>query len=159
MFLLACFVIFMKECADYLSPLIQSRAVQTSFSAVKAHLQRRRWCDTSESFVQPTWHERASLLVDASVCCRSWQRSCIRGRQNVMCFNACVCVFFFFLYLSDKHETKLKGLIYFQAIEEVYYDHLRSATKVSPAGVCFSLLTPKFIWKIRNLLKNFDLTN
>ena len=32
--------------------------------------------------------------------------------------------------LSDKHETKLKGLIYFQAIEEVYYDHLRSATKV-----------------------------
>lgn len=33
--------------------------------------------------------------------------------------------------LSDKHETKLKGLIYFQAIEEVYYDHLRSATKVT----------------------------
>lgn len=31
---------------------------------------------------------------------------------------------------SDKHETKLKGVIYFQAIEEVYYDHLRSATKV-----------------------------
>lgn len=31
---------------------------------------------------------------------------------------------------SDKHETKLKGIIYFQAIEEVYYDHLRSATKV-----------------------------
>lgn len=37
---------------------------------------------------------------------------------------------FFSLHLSDKHETKLKGLIYFQAIEEVYYDHLRSATKV-----------------------------
>lgn len=32
---------------------------------------------------------------------------------------------------TDKHETKLKGLIYFQAIEEVYYDHLRSAAKVS----------------------------
>lgn len=32
---------------------------------------------------------------------------------------------------SDKHETKLKGVIYFQAIEEVYYDHLRSATKVT----------------------------
>ena len=31
---------------------------------------------------------------------------------------------------TDKHETKLKGVIYFQAIEEVYYDHLRSATKV-----------------------------
>lgn len=32
---------------------------------------------------------------------------------------------------ADKHETKLKGVIYFQAIEEVYYDHLRSAAKVS----------------------------
>ncbi|XP_074191479.1 pleckstrin homology-like domain family B member 1 isoform X19 [Rhinolophus sinicus] len=32
-------------------------------------------------------------------------------------------------YYVDKHETKLKGIIYFQAIEEVYYDHLRSAAK------------------------------
>lgn len=45
---------------------------------------------------------------------------------------------------ADKHETKLKGVIYFQAIEEVYYDHLRSATKVplcpftrSPSAPCF----------------------
>lgn len=36
---------------------------------------------------------------------------------------------------ADKHETKLKGVIYFQAIEEVYYDHLRSAAKVR-AGHC-----------------------
>lgn len=36
---------------------------------------------------------------------------------------------------ADKHETKLKGVIYFQAIEEVYYDHLRSAAKVrGPEG-------------------------
>ncbi|XP_004385711.1 pleckstrin homology-like domain family B member 1 isoform X2 [Trichechus manatus latirostris] len=34
-------------------------------------------------------------------------------------------------YYVDKHETKLKGVIYFQAIEEVYYDHLRSAAKKS----------------------------
>ncbi|XP_051962850.1 pleckstrin homology-like domain family B member 1 isoform X2 [Xyrauchen texanus] len=34
-----------------------------------------------------------------------------------------------FSYYGDKHESKLKGVIYFQAIEEVYYDHLRSATK------------------------------
>lgn len=40
-------------------------------------------------------------------------------------------IFIFLFSLSDKHETKLKGLIYFQAIEEVYYDHLRSATKVN----------------------------
>uniref|UniRef100_A0A673L3L7 Pleckstrin homology-like domain family B member 1 n=1 Tax=Sinocyclocheilus rhinocerous TaxID=307959 RepID=A0A673L3L7_9TELE len=38
-----------------------------------------------------------------------------------------------FSYYVDKHETKLKGVIYFQAIEEVYYDHLRSATKVMSA--------------------------
>lgn len=33
--------------------------------------------------------------------------------------------------ISDKHETKLKGVIYFQAIEEVYYDHLKNAYKVN----------------------------
>lgn len=33
---------------------------------------------------------------------------------------------------SDKHEAKLKGVIYFQAIEEVYYDHLKNAHKVTP---------------------------
>ncbi|XP_056400010.1 pleckstrin homology-like domain family B member 1 isoform X13 [Hyla sarda] len=32
-------------------------------------------------------------------------------------------------YYVDKHEARLKGVIYFQAIEEVYYDHLRSAAK------------------------------
>ncbi|XP_028931386.1 pleckstrin homology-like domain family B member 1 isoform X3 [Ornithorhynchus anatinus] len=32
-------------------------------------------------------------------------------------------------YYVDKHETKLKGVVYFQAIEEVYYDHVRSAAK------------------------------
>uniref|UniRef100_A0A8C6XVZ1 PH domain-containing protein n=1 Tax=Naja naja TaxID=35670 RepID=A0A8C6XVZ1_NAJNA len=32
-------------------------------------------------------------------------------------------------YYVDKHEAKLKGLIYFQAIEEVYYDHLQCAAK------------------------------
>uniref|UniRef100_A0A8D1TQG0 PH domain-containing protein n=1 Tax=Sus scrofa TaxID=9823 RepID=A0A8D1TQG0_PIG len=37
-------------------------------------------------------------------------------------------------YYVDKHETKLKGVIYFQAIEEVYYDHLRSAAKVRARG-------------------------
>ncbi|KAG1958863.1 pleckstriny-like domain family B [Pimephales promelas] len=43
-----------------------------------------------------------------------------------------------FSYYIDKHETKLKGVIYFQAIEEVYYDHLRSATKVTSERMpCF----------------------
>lgn len=32
---------------------------------------------------------------------------------------------------SDQDERKLKGVIYFQAIEEVYYDHLRTATTVT----------------------------
>ncbi|XP_051788120.1 LOW QUALITY PROTEIN: pleckstrin homology-like domain family B member 1 [Erpetoichthys calabaricus] len=38
-------------------------------------------------------------------------------------------------YYADKHETKLKGVIYFQAIEEVYYDHLRSAAKKGRFGL------------------------
>ncbi|XP_076816625.1 uncharacterized protein LOC143462376 isoform X1 [Clavelina lepadiformis] len=29
-------------------------------------------------------------------------------------------------YYSDKHETKVKGIIYFQAIEDVFFDHLKS---------------------------------
>lgn len=34
------------------------------------------------------------------------------------------------MFSPDKHEVKLKGVIYFQAIEEVYYDHLKNAHKV-----------------------------
>ncbi|XP_071376745.1 pleckstrin homology-like domain family B member 1 isoform X2 [Centroberyx affinis] len=46
-----------------------------------------------------------------------------------------------FNYYVDKHETKLKGLIYFQAIEEVYYDHLRSATKSPNPSLTFCVKT------------------
>lgn len=38
---------------------------------------------------------------------------------------------YFNTIIADKHETKLKGVIYFQAIEEVYYDHLKNANKVN----------------------------
>ncbi|XP_074833282.1 pleckstrin homology-like domain family B member 1 isoform X10 [Carettochelys insculpta] len=41
-------------------------------------------------------------------------------------------------YYVDKHETKLKGVIYFQAIEEVYYDHLRSAAKKGLFNLSFT---------------------
>ncbi|CAM9855147.1 unnamed protein product, partial [Lampetra planeri] len=46
-----------------------------------------------------------------------------------------------FSYYADKHETKLKGLIYFQAIEEVYYDHLKSAHKSPSPSLTFCLKT------------------
>ncbi|XP_077402505.1 pleckstrin homology-like domain family B member 1 isoform X11 [Vanacampus margaritifer] len=46
-----------------------------------------------------------------------------------------------FCYYVDKHETKLKGLIYFQAIEEVYYDHLRIATKSPNPSLTFCVKT------------------
>ncbi|XP_058483479.1 pleckstrin homology-like domain family B member 1 isoform X5 [Solea solea] len=46
-----------------------------------------------------------------------------------------------FCYYIDKHETKLKGQIYFQAIEEVYYDHLRSATKSPNPSLTFCVKT------------------
>ncbi|XP_059506452.1 pleckstrin homology-like domain family B member 1 isoform X2 [Stegostoma tigrinum] len=44
-------------------------------------------------------------------------------------------------YYADKHETKLKGVIYFQAIEEVYYDHLKSAHKSPNPLLTFSVKT------------------
>ncbi|XP_007424324.1 pleckstrin homology-like domain family B member 1 [Python bivittatus] len=44
-------------------------------------------------------------------------------------------------YYVDKHETKLKGLIYFQAIEEVYYDHLRCAAKSPNPALTFCIKT------------------
>ncbi|KAM8989393.1 pleckstrin homology-like domain family B member 1 isoform 8-T8 [Ara ararauna] len=46
-----------------------------------------------------------------------------------------------FSYYVDKHETKLKGVIYFQAIEEVYYDHLRSAAKSPNPALTFCVKT------------------
>ncbi|XP_073779636.1 pleckstrin homology-like domain family B member 1 isoform X12 [Danio rerio] len=46
-----------------------------------------------------------------------------------------------FSYYADKHESKLKGVIYFQAIEEVYYDHLRSATKSPTPTLTFCVKT------------------
>uniref|UniRef100_H3D2G4 Pleckstrin homology like domain family B member 1 n=1 Tax=Tetraodon nigroviridis TaxID=99883 RepID=H3D2G4_TETNG len=46
-----------------------------------------------------------------------------------------------FSYYIDKHETKLKGVIYFQAIEEVYYDHLRSASKSPNPALTFCVKT------------------
>ncbi|XP_063063505.1 pleckstrin homology-like domain family B member 1 isoform X2 [Engraulis encrasicolus] len=46
-----------------------------------------------------------------------------------------------FSYYVDKHETKLKGIVYFQAIEEVYYDHLRSATKSPNPSLTFCVKT------------------
>ncbi|KAK1883131.1 Pleckstrin like domain family B member 2 [Dissostichus eleginoides] len=44
-------------------------------------------------------------------------------------------------YYSDKHETKIKGVIYFQAIEEVYYDHLKNAHKSPNPSLTFCLKT------------------
>ncbi|XP_078482059.1 pleckstrin homology-like domain family B member 2 [Ciona intestinalis] len=36
-------------------------------------------------------------------------------------------------YYSDKHEVKLKGMIYFQAIEDVFFDHLKSHKSPNPS--------------------------
>ncbi|KAF7670451.1 hypothetical protein LDENG_00074500 [Lucifuga dentata] len=44
-------------------------------------------------------------------------------------------------YYTDCDERKLKGVIYFQAIEEVYYDHLRTATSSPRPGLTFCVKT------------------
>lgn len=59
-----------------------------------------------------------------------------------------------YVWPPDKHESKLKGVIYFQAIEEVYYDHLRSATKVGPAS-CSVTIHPAVSFKSLEKLQIF----
>lgn len=59
--------------------------------------------------------------------------SCIKNiiinkDYTLQSFHTCNCSYCYFF--ADKHEAKLKGVIYFQAIEEVYYDHLKNAHKV-----------------------------
>ncbi|XP_036451267.1 pleckstrin homology-like domain family B member 2 isoform X2 [Colossoma macropomum] len=44
-------------------------------------------------------------------------------------------------YYADKHEAKMKGVIYFQAIEEVYFDHLKNAHKSPNPSLTFSVKT------------------
>uniref|UniRef100_A0AAR2LP46 PH domain-containing protein n=3 Tax=Pygocentrus nattereri TaxID=42514 RepID=A0AAR2LP46_PYGNA len=44
-------------------------------------------------------------------------------------------------YYTDHDERKLKGVIYFQAIEEVYYDHLRTATTSPRPSLTFCVKT------------------
>ncbi|KAL2084082.1 hypothetical protein ACEWY4_019600 [Coilia grayii] len=44
-------------------------------------------------------------------------------------------------YYTDQDERKLKGVIYFQAIEEVYYDHLRTATTSPRPSLTFCVKT------------------
>ncbi|XP_060708531.1 pleckstrin homology-like domain family B member 2 isoform X2 [Hemiscyllium ocellatum] len=44
-------------------------------------------------------------------------------------------------YFTDKEETKLKGVIYFQALEEIYFDHLRRASKSPNPPLTFCLKT------------------
>ncbi|XP_038668964.1 pleckstrin homology-like domain family B member 3 [Scyliorhinus canicula] len=44
-------------------------------------------------------------------------------------------------YFADKAENKLKGVIYFQAIEEVYFDHIRRAPKSPNPPLTFCLKT------------------
>lgn len=44
-------------------------------------------------------------------------------------------------YYTEIDEKKLKGVIYFQAIEEVYYDHLRTATTSPRPSLTFCVKT------------------
>lgn len=70
------------------------------------------------------------ILLSLFPVTRTWWASISHSRKSLqlsVCSLTKPCLFFL---PTDKHETKLKGVIYFQAIEEVYYDHLRSATKV-----------------------------
>lgn len=84
---------------------------------------------------------------------QKWVQKCIFMRKNIKsrktvnaeskcpqndlnslkCLYICCKLLFIFLspLSADCDERKLKGVIYFQAIEEIYFDHLRTAASVS----------------------------
>lgn len=79
-----------------------------------------------------TMQVRSSSCQLSAECVRC-QRLLSCARTSWLLRTSCLCAptALFTFSAADKHETKMKGVIYFQAIEEVYYDHLKNAHKVS----------------------------
>ncbi|XP_076025038.1 pleckstrin homology-like domain family B member 1 isoform X7 [Genypterus blacodes] len=98
---------------------------------LRAHVESSGHCVDTCPFVNLTEKMCKGHLVKMGGKIKSWKKRWFvfdRLKRN-------------FCYYADKHETKLKGLIYFQAIEEVYYDHLRSATKSPNPALTFCVKT------------------
>ncbi|KAM9728157.1 pleckstrin homology-like domain family B member 1 isoform 8-T9 [Menidia menidia] len=98
---------------------------------LRAHVESSGHCLDTCPFVNITEKMCKGHLVKMGGKIKSWKKRWFvfdRLKRN-------------FCYYADKHETKLKGLIYFQAIEEVYYDHLRSATKSPNPSLTFCVKT------------------
>lgn len=91
---------------------------------------KKRWFVFDQNRRTLTYYagEELFLLVTATVMSRLSHARILRRTS----FNHVLFTF----STADKHETKMKGVIYFQAIEEVYYDHLKNAHKVSQLPVC-----------------------
>ncbi|XP_043996589.1 pleckstrin homology-like domain family B member 1 isoform X3 [Gambusia affinis] len=98
---------------------------------LRAHVESCGHCIDTCPFVMLTEKMCKGHLVKMGGKIKSWKKRWFvfdRLKRN-------------FCYYIDKHETKLKGLIYFQAIEEVYYDHLRSAAKSPNPALTFCVKT------------------
>ncbi|XP_044130880.1 pleckstrin homology-like domain family B member 3 isoform X1 [Bufo gargarizans] len=116
-------------------PLVQAAIPETT--AEPAPFDLRSYLEASGHSVETCPHVRVSAM-----CCRGYlvkmggriktwkKRWFVFDRQKRR-----------LAYYADKEEQKLKGVIYFQAIEEVYYDHLRSAFKSPHPKLTFCLKT------------------
>nr|XP_015196755.1 PREDICTED: pleckstrin homology-like domain family B member 2 [Lepisosteus oculatus] len=108
----------------------REREMETRRQALEE--ERRRREELEKRLQEET--SRRQKLIEREVKLREKQRAQVGASQRrpktfLWCFS------------TDKHEAKLKGVIYFQAIEEVYYDHLKNAHKSPNPSLTFSVKT------------------
>ncbi|XP_074836836.1 pleckstrin homology-like domain family B member 3 isoform X2 [Carettochelys insculpta] len=98
---------------------------------LRAHLEASGHCLETCPEVRVTGRACRGFLVKMGGRIKTWKKRwfCFDRQRRLLA------------YYTDKEETKLKGVIYFQAIEEVYYDHLRSAFKSPNSKLTFCVKT------------------
>uniref|UniRef100_UPI00358E82CD pleckstrin homology-like domain family B member 1 n=1 Tax=Myxine glutinosa TaxID=7769 RepID=UPI00358E82CD len=112
-------------------PLTRYLPVRSVDFDLRAHIEAGGHAVSACSHLSVTCHTCRGSLTKMGGRVRSWRRRwfLFDRLRRTLC------------YYADKHETKLKGVIYFQAIEEVYYDHLKSAHKSPNPALTFCLKT------------------
>nr|XP_055055354.1 pleckstrin homology-like domain family B member 1 isoform X16 [Misgurnus anguillicaudatus] len=119
-----------KQCSQA-RPMTRYLPIRKEEFDLRSHVESSGHCVDTCPFVNVTEKMCKGHLVKMGGKIKSWKKRWFVFDRLKRTFS----------YYVDKHETKLKGVIYFQAIEEVYYDHLRSATKSPNPSLTFCVKT------------------
>ncbi|XDV20850.1 hypothetical protein PO909_026068 [Leuciscus waleckii] len=119
-----------KQCSQA-RPMTRYLPIRKEEFDLRSHVESSGHCVDTCAFVIVTEKMCKGHLVKMGGKIKSWKKRWFVFDRLKRTFS----------YYIDKHETKLKGVIYFQAIEEVYYDHLRSATKSPNPSLTFCVKT------------------